>query len=137
MSHVTYSYLVIRMGGPMIDRRRHVAIQYFSDGFIIKIRSNAAWGFLFEKVDPHRFVFRIGAARIVDISVVTPDAPFSVVRRIGGEPQADLFLRIDTFDPVSLLPRLVQCRQEHCRKNGDDRDNDQQFDERKYGLSRG
>ena len=53
------------------------------------------------------------------------------VVRIGiqGMPGADLFQVAEAVDRLSPLTRLVQRGQQHRSENGDDRDDDQQFNQ--------
>lgn len=59
---------------------------------------------------------------------------FAGIGEIHVVGEADLLQVADAFDGVGFCFRFRKRRQEHARKDGDDRDYDEQFDEGESGL---
>ena len=74
--------------------------------------------------------------RIVFVTnpVVRSDNP-GVIIGVQSEPMPNLLQIGKTLDASCLFPCLIQRRQQHRRKNGDDRDHNEQFNESEYPRS--
>ena len=55
------------------------------------------------------------------------------IAAVGEEGQIDVLEVARAGGALRPCPRLVQCRHQHRGENGDDSDNDEKFDQRKWG----
>ena len=103
------------------------AVEHFRNGDSFSFYRHLVTGKIFELNE----VFAVGEGTAAGGVSAAGKKHALIIVRIEDAGAAGLFELVQASGGLRPFPRLVERRQQHGGKNGDDRDNDQKFDKRK------